>query len=215
MTTEIEPDFAAMTMEEMDAWIIAEDAKTPFTSFDLGTDEGRQGLLRKYYMIGDTCLFEAVSHIWASLNEPKAAYCTGIAIAAGSGGTGKGGLVAALHLFLGEALAIINAIPSPKGYSNLDEWHQASMRTFEQDEKDLCVLLARYSIALNGGLEVQCLFPSRGSVIFGPWGAISARAMTAPVGPDFDDPSSGRCDPPARSTHQLSVIAPAFDLSRR
>lgn len=67
MAVEIEPDFAAMSMEEMDAWIEAEEAKIPFTSFDFGTDAGRQGLLRKYYMIGDTSLFEAVSHIWASL----------------------------------------------------------------------------------------------------------------------------------------------------
>lgn len=169
MTSDIEPDFVSMTMEEMDEWIIAEDAKTPFTSFDLETDQGRQDLLRKYYMIGDTSLFEAVSHVWASLNEPKGAYCTGIAIAAGSGGTGKIGLVAALHQFLGAALAIINAIPSPKNYSSLEEWHQASVRTFEQDEKDLCVLLARYSIILNGGLNVQSATPRTGSVILGPW----------------------------------------------
>ena len=76
VTSEILLDFVNMTMEEMDEWIDAEEVKTPFSSFDLGTDEGRQGLLRKYYMIGNTSLFEAVSHVWASLNEPKAAYCT-------------------------------------------------------------------------------------------------------------------------------------------
>ncbi len=92
MISDTQPDFAAMTMEEMDEWIVAEDAKTPFTSFDLGTDKGRQGLLRKYYMIGDTSLFEAVSHVWASLNEPKATYCTLIGMAAGTGGKGKRGL---------------------------------------------------------------------------------------------------------------------------
>ncbi len=59
MATEATPDFAAMTMEEMDEWIAAEDAKTPFTSFDLSTNEGRQALLRKYYMIGDTSLFRS------------------------------------------------------------------------------------------------------------------------------------------------------------
>src|SRR5687767_710305 len=140
--SDTEPDFVTMTMEEMDAWIVAEDAKTPFTSFDLGTDDGRQALLQKYYMIGDTSLFEAVSHIWASLNEPKASYCTAIAIAAGCGGTGKAGLVAALHQFLEKALAIVNAIPSPRSFADLDEWHRASMRTFEKDEEDLQVLLA-------------------------------------------------------------------------
>ena len=155
MTFEIEPDFVTMTMEEMDAWIIAEDAKTPFTSFDLGTDEGRQGLLRKYYMIGDTSLFEAVSHIWASLNEPKAAYCTLIGMAAGTGGQGKRGLVRALHKFLAQALDNINWIPSRSEYPSLDEWHQASMRTFTTEEEGLCVLLSRYSTVLNGGVDAQ------------------------------------------------------------
>lgn len=169
MTSDTEPDFVSMTMEEMEEWIDAEEAKTPFTSFDLGTDAGRQGLLRKYYMIGDTSLFEAVSHIWASLNEPKAAYCSGIAVAAGCGGTGKAGLVAALHQFLGEALAIVNAIPSPKSYASLDEWHQAAIQTYKQDEEDLCVLLSRYSAVLNGGVKASPVDAAVGVVILGPW----------------------------------------------
>lgn len=170
MTSDIEPDFGAMTMEEMDEWIVAEDAKTPFTSFDLGTEEGRQGLLRKYYMIGDTSLFEAVSHVWASLNEPKAGYCTLIGMAAGTGGKGKRGLVSALHKFLAEALDSINWIPSPKDYPSLDEWHEASMHTFTKDEEDLCVLLGRYSTVLNGGVDAQCSSPFSAVIIQGPWG---------------------------------------------
>ena len=169
MTSETEPDFAAMTMEEMDEWIATEEAKTPFTSFDLGTDEGRQGLLRKYYMIGDTSLFEAVSHIMASLKEPKAAYCTGIGIAAGCGGIGTQGLIGALHQFLSEALAIINPIPSRDCYGSLDEWHEASMRTFAQDEADLANLLARYSIVLNGEKFHEHAKQAQGVVIAGPW----------------------------------------------
>ena len=171
MTSDAEPDFAAMTAEEMDEWIAAEEAKTPFTSFDLGTDEGRQGLLRKYYMIGDTSLFEAVSHIWASLNEPKAVYCTLIGMAAGTGGKGKRGLVAALHKFLAEALDSINWIPSPKDYPSLAEWHEASMNSFTKDEEDLCVLLRRYSNVLNGGVEAQGQSPFSPVVIQGPWAA--------------------------------------------
>jgi hypothetical protein len=169
MTADSEPDFAAMTMEEMDEWIVAEDAKTPFNSFDLGTDEGRQALLRKYYMIGETTLFEAVSHVWASLNEPKAAYCTLIGIAAGTGGTGKRGLVLALHKFLAEALNIINSIPAPRDYASLDEWHAASMRTFEKDEEDLCVLLRHYATVLNGGVASQHARSFTGVVVQGPW----------------------------------------------
>jgi len=169
MTAESEPDIAAMTAEEMDEWIDAEEAKTPFTSFDLGTDEGRQALLHKYYRIGDTSLFEAVSHVWASLNEPKAAYCTVIGMAAGTGGTGKRGLMLALHKFLEEALAILNSIPSPRDYPSLDEWHSASMRTFEKDEEDLCVLLQQYATVLNGGMASQGPSPFQGVVLQGPW----------------------------------------------
>ena len=169
MTTEIEPDFAAMTMEEMDAWIEAEEAKTPFKSFDLGTEEGRQALLRKYYRIGDTCLFEAVSQIWASLNEPKAGYCTLIGMAAGTGGKGKRGLVNALQKFLAEALNNIIWIPSRSDYASLDDWHQASMHTFTTEEEGLCVLLTRYSTVLNGGVDVKPSGPSSAVVIQGPW----------------------------------------------
>ena len=169
MTSDNEPDFAAMTMEEMDDWIAAEEAKTPFTSFDLATDEGRQGLLRKYYMIGDTSLFEAVSHVWASLNEPKAAYGTLIGMAAGTGGTGKRGLVSALHKFLAEALDNINWIPPRGDYASLDEWHQASLRTYTTEEEGLCVLLARYSTVLNSGVAAPCPSPFKPVVIQGPW----------------------------------------------
>jgi hypothetical protein len=169
MLLDTEPDFVAMTAEEMDEWVAAEEAKTPFTSFDLGTDEGRQGLLRKYYRIGDTSLFEAVSHVWASLNEPRAVYCTHIGMAAGTGGKGKRALVLALQKFLAEALDTINWIPSRQDYATLDDWHQASMSTFAKDEEDLCVLLRHYSTVLNGGVIPQPAGELTGLVIKGPW----------------------------------------------
>lgn len=155
MTTETLPDIASMTAEEMDEWIAAEDAKIPFASFDLGTDEGRQELLRKYYMIGNSSLFEAVSHVWSSLNEPRALYCTRIGVAAGTGGKGKRGLVLALQKFLQEALESINWVPSRSDFATVEEWHEASMRTFEDDEEHLEALLVRFSAILNNGLEVK------------------------------------------------------------
>jgi hypothetical protein len=157
-----------MTMEEMDEWIACEEAKTPFTSFDLNTDEGRQGLLRKYYMIGDTSLFEAVSHIWGSLNEPKVAYGTGIGLAAGTGGKGKRGIVLALHQFLAKALEGITWIPAVKDFASLDEWHEASMQTFADDEEHLCALLTSYSVILNGGTAAKS-DPFESVVLQGPW----------------------------------------------
>jgi hypothetical protein len=176
MTADSAPDFATVPtddLDDMDAWIAAQEAKTPFTSFDLGTDEGRQELLRKYYRIGDTSLFEAVSHVWASLNEPRAAYCTLIGVAAGTGGKGKRGLVLMLHKFLAEALDIINCIPPVKDYASLDEWHEASMYTFTKDEEDLCALLEHYSTVLNGGVASKSAGPFAGVVLHGPWAPVS------------------------------------------
>jgi hypothetical protein len=169
MTPENLPDLVNMTMEEMDEWVAIEEAKTPFTSFDLSTDDGRQGLLRKYYMIGDTSLFEAVSHVWGSLIEPKAAYCTLMGLAAGTGGMGKRGLVLALHKFLAEALDSINAIPSPRDFQSLDQWHHASMHSYVKDEEDLCALLHHYSSVLNGGEVASKSRPFEAIVLQGPW----------------------------------------------
>jgi hypothetical protein len=168
MTTDA-PDFAAMTMEEMDEWIDSEEAKTPFKSFDLSTDEGRQALLRKYYRIGNTSLFEAVSHVWASLNEPKAAHCTLMGLIAGTGGKGKRGLVLALQKFLAEALDSVIPIPDRAAHSSLDEWHQASLLTYDQEEDALCELLCQYSKILDGGVPASASLPSDALIIHGPW----------------------------------------------
>jgi hypothetical protein len=171
MEVENTPDFVAMTGDEMDEWVAAEEAKTPFTSFDLGTDAGRQGLLRKYFMIGDTSLFEAVSHVWASLNEPRAARCTAIGLAAGTGGKGKRGVVLALHKFLAEALETINWIPPINEYPSLEAWHEACKRTYTDEEADLCVVLERYSTLLNCG-EVDPVAAIQEAVVLqGPWKA--------------------------------------------
>jgi hypothetical protein len=168
MTSDALPDFVSMTAEEMDEWIAAEEAKTPFTAFNLGTDEGRRALLHKYYRIGDTSLFEAVSHVWASLNEPKADYCTLIGSAAGTGGKGKRGLVLALQKFLHEALEAITWIPPRNDFSSLDEWHAASMRTFTDEEEKLAKLMDRYSKVLNAGTESPS-GPRTATIIRGPW----------------------------------------------
>jgi hypothetical protein len=170
MIEEEMPDFVAMTADEMDHWIEAEEAKMPFTSFDLTTDAGRQGLLEKYYRIGDTALFEAVSHIWTSLNEPRAEYCTLIGMAAKTGGKGKRGLVLALQRFLHEALESINWIPPRHDFLSREDWHEATIRTFRDDAENIRVLLERYSTIMNCGVGVIDSSLSTATIIQGPWG---------------------------------------------
>jgi hypothetical protein len=169
MTSISEPSSATDHIDDMDEWIAAEEAKTSFASFDLGTGHGRQELLSKYYRIGETSLFEAVSHIWASLNEPKAAHCTVIGLAAGTGGEGKAGLVMALHKFLDEALDIDNPIPPRDDFETLEQWHLASMRTYEQDEQALRVLLEHYSAVLDGRSPTITPEARAEVVVEGPW----------------------------------------------
>ncbi len=77
----------------------------------------------------------------------------------------------ALQKFLQEALETINWIPSTKDFLTLAEWHDASMRTFTKDEEDLSVLLGRYSIVLNCGVDVENRSAFAGKIIYGPWGS--------------------------------------------
>jgi hypothetical protein len=161
-TNEIDP------MEDMDVFVAAEEAKIPFKSFNLGTVEGRKALLWKYYRIGDSSLFEAVAHIWDSLGEPKAAFGTRIGLAAGTGGMGKRGIVLMLHKFLDQALASMIAIPPTGRFDSLEDWHQASMQTFVDEEATLTTLVQHYAAVLDGKV-ISDTPPLTHCVLQGPW----------------------------------------------
>jgi hypothetical protein len=90
-------------------------------------------------------------------------------MAAGTGGKGKAGLVNALHKFLAEALDINNAIPPRGDYETLEQWHVAAMRTYEQDEQDLSVLLRQYSAVLDGRSPTVTPAARAKVVVKGPW----------------------------------------------
>jgi hypothetical protein len=155
-------------MGDMDAFVAAEEAKIPFKSFNLGTVEGREALLWKYYRIGESSLFEAVAHVWDSLGEPKVAFGTRIGLAAGTGGKGKRGIVLMLHKFLEQALASLIAIPPTDCFDCLEDWHQASMQTFVDEEATLTTLVQHYAAVLDGIVMVVAP-PLTPNVLQGPW----------------------------------------------
>src|SRR5690348_8225051 len=93
-------DILSMSLEELQDWLDDEPQPIPFKNFPLCTNEGRKAFLEEYVFWGNDRLFEAVAHIWDSLNEPKDARCIGIGLASGTGGTGK----SALAKFLKRAL---------------------------------------------------------------------------------------------------------------
>ena len=110
----------------------------PLHLFPLCTEEGRRGFLRELY------------NVWNSLCAPRAYRCTLMGVHSGAGGGGKIGLVNTLQQFITEGLATIHPIPSSDLYETLEEWHHAAMATYDDDERDLKLVIARYAAILNG-----------------------------------------------------------------
>jgi hypothetical protein len=159
----------AMTHDELMAWFMEEPAPTPLHLFPLHTDEGRRAFLQEFYDVGRSAIFEAVSHVWASLEEPKEIWCTLMGSASGMGGLGKKALVKLLTKFLDEALAINNPIPPRSDYESLEAWNNAASATWQVDEQELSSLLTKYAQLLNGmkpssyGSEASTVLPLRGN----------------------------------------------------
>lgn len=148
----------------------SDDKLPPLTSYDLSNEEHRRAFLFHYCWVGQPALFEAVSHVWASLAEPREARCTLMGVMSGTGGTGKKALVLTLQKLLDQALAIDNPIPDASAYDSLDEWHEASMAAFAAEEQQLRELCARYSAILDGAAAAsEACEAQMGSVIEGPW----------------------------------------------
>ena len=77
------------------------------------------------------------------------------------------GLVNTLHQFITEGLATIHPIPSSDLYETLEEWHHAAMATYDDDERDLEVVLAKYATILNGSAAKPA--HRKGKLLRGPW----------------------------------------------
>jgi hypothetical protein len=159
-------NYLGMTDEEFDAWLAEEDPEPPPPSaYSLVCDGGRRGFLEAYIWRGEAALFEAVNHMWDSLNPPKAVHCALIGLMAGSGGTGKCALIRFLRKGLREALDD-GLVQPTSGYGDIHEFHAASMTYFEASYAHYLNAVQKYADLMNGGPDDV---PHKCLVIHGPW----------------------------------------------
>lgn len=156
-----------MSAEEFVNWLLSEPDPVPLSSFPLQFDQWRKEFLREFLRRGEPGRFEAVSHIWSTLNEPREARCTAMGIAAGTGGKGKTALMNLLAALLKDVMSTDAIVPKAADYSSLDEWHEAVIAYFRDGEARTNAALEKYSHILNGGAEPMRKSPAQ--VIHGPW----------------------------------------------
>lgn len=159
------PDLEAMSAEEFVNSLLSDPDPVPLSSFPLQFDEWRKVFLHEYLRRGEPARFEAVSHIWSSLNEPREARCTAMGIAARTGGKGKTALINLLAALLDEAMRINATLPRAADYPSLDEWHEAVIASFADQEATTSAALNKYADILNGGAERN----PPAQLIHGPW----------------------------------------------
>ena len=122
----------------------------PLKSFALHDDGQREAFLCEFCKAGEPALFEAVNHIWSSLEEPREARCIGMGMAAGTGGKGKLALIHLLRACLKEVITWDVAMPRPEDQSTLCQWHQATMDAFEAEAAREDQVYKHYAAILNG-----------------------------------------------------------------
>lgn len=147
-------------------WLDDDEFEPPMPSaYALCTNEGRCGFLEAYIWRGEDVIWEAVNHIWNSLNPPKALRCTLIGAAAESGGAGKAALINFLRKALREALDD-GLIQPTSGYPDIGAFHAASMDYFAASYAHYEKTIVKYASMMNGDAEAHA---PAGSVIVGPW----------------------------------------------
>jgi hypothetical protein len=148
--TDIIPDLKAMTSAEIAAWAEWSPPPKPLKIFPLDTETGRKQFLHELYWIGYDALFEGVNHVWNSLIAPRGYRCTLMGVHSGAGGSGKAALYNTLKQFIGEAIDTLQLIPPTENFESLEDWHNASMATYVDEERDLQVVIAKYETILSG-----------------------------------------------------------------
>lgn len=129
------------------------------TSLHLGDEQQRQNFLWQYYAQGDEALFAAVNHIWNSLGGNRAAHCALVGSLSGTGGSGKAALALTLQQFLQECLAFNAELPRLADFPDVDSWHLACLKCWEDDAAHARAQCRRYSAFLDGrkpGPENSC-----------------------------------------------------------
>jgi hypothetical protein len=166
-------DPSTLRGDDLVAWLRAEPEPmpVPFKQFPLCTNEGRLAFLDEYIFWGEERMFEAVSHLWDSLCEPKDVRCIGIGLAAGTGGIGK----VALAKFLTGALraALDYEVPQPdwEDGQTIDEFHHATTAFFADSQHHFETQVQLYAdllVAIPGQQQYEPL-PPRFKLLQGPW----------------------------------------------
>ena len=165
----ISDEALALPKEEYQLWVEAqEDPPMPRVSeWPLGSNEGRCGFLESYIWFGEAALFEAVNHMWNSLEEPRKLRCIYIGMYAGTGGSGKWALAKFLRRALREALDYDGTPPWGKQYADIHEFHQVAMDYFAADYAHYERTIQKYADILNGEPGRHEQHSAR--LIRGPW----------------------------------------------
>jgi len=122
----------------------------PLKSFALHDTVQREAFLCEFCKAGEPVLFEAVSHIWSSLEEPREARCIAMGLAAKTGGKGKLALVHILRACLKEVVTWGGSLPRPEDHASLGDWHYATMDAFEAEREREDEVYTKYAAILGG-----------------------------------------------------------------
>lgn len=147
----------------------SEGGSPPLSAFPLDTHDGRVCFLRELYMQGYPAVFEAVSHAWKLMQEPKAARCTYNGIIAGTGGTGKKALYNFFRNLISEALAVDQPIPTIGTFRSLEAWDRAVRQQWDREADQVEQIIQCYAGLMIG--QAPAPLQQRGNVLVGPWPA--------------------------------------------
>lgn len=166
----ISDEALGLPRDEYELWVKAqEDPPMPRPSeWPLGSNEGRCGFLESYIWFGEAALFEAVGHIWNSIEGPQKLRCAQIGMIAGTGGIGKAALANFLRRALREALDYEVTPPSWQEFPDIHQFHEATMQFFADSHAHYEKTVQKYADILNG--EPGKHAPNApGKLIVGPW----------------------------------------------
>lgn len=119
------------------------------SSFLLHSQEWREAFLERLVAIGEPGLLEAVTRVYALLEEPKDYHCAVIAQAAGVTGSGKLAILKTLQAFLDEWLQPPGTMPFFREGQSLEAWHETAMQAWSAENEREVWVVQKYAAALN------------------------------------------------------------------
>lgn len=145
----------------------------PLNAYNLSQPEGRFGFLWALYNdYQEDGLLVAVNHVWDCLDKPRGLRCALMAQKVGKAGTGKRALMRFIKRFLDETLYEFEVpiLPDRQAYDSFDAWNDACLAHFEELNKRMSKIIARYEAILDGREPEDERPVPKGVVIKGPWG---------------------------------------------